>query len=80
MMYDFLHHLKILNFQKRTFGIIENGTWAIKAGDLMRSFIEHELKECLVLDEQVSVNSSMKESNKTELDALADTLIDSIQK
>lgn len=46
----------------------------------MRSFIEHELKECLVLDEQVSVNSSMKESNKTELDALADALIDSIQK
>lgn len=80
VMYDFLHHLKILNFQKRTFGIIENGTWAIKAGDLMRSFIDQELKECLVLDSQVSVNSSMNEASGPELDALADALIESMEK
>lgn len=80
VMYDFLHHLKILNFQKRTFGIIENGTWAIKAGDLMRSFIDQELKECLVLDTQVSINSSMNEASAPELEALADALIESMEK
>ncbi len=80
VMYDFLHHLKILNFQKRTFGIMENGTWAIKSGTLMKEFIDEELKECLVLDAQVSVNSSMNESSATELENLADALIASVKK
>lgn len=80
VMYDFLHHLKILNFQKRTFGIMENGTWAIKSGTLMKNFIEEELKECLVLGAQVSVNSSINESNVTEVEALADALVASVEK
>lgn len=80
VMYDFLHHLKVLNFQKRTFGIIENGTWAIKSGSLMKKFIEEELKECLVLGSQVSVNSMANESNEPEFEALANALIESINK
>ncbi len=79
VMYDFLHHLKVLNFQKRVFGIIENGTWAIKSGTLMKEFIENELKECLVLGSQVSVNSSANEANEPEFEALADALVKSIQ-
>lgn len=80
VMYDFLHHLKVLNFQKRTFGIIENGTWAIKSGSLMKKFIDEELKECLVLGSQVSVNSMANESNEPEFEALANALIESINK
>lgn len=80
VMYDFLHHLKVLNFQKRVFGIIENGTWAIKSGTLMKEFIETELKECLVLGTQVCVNSSASEANEPEFEALADALVKSIQK
>ena len=80
VMYDFLHHLKVLNFQKRTFGIIENGTWAIKSGTLMKEFIDEELKECLVLGAQVSVNSAADETNRPEFDSLADSLIKSIEK
>lgn len=79
-MYDFLHHLKSLNFQKRTFGLIENGTWAIKSGSLMKEFIDEELKECCVLSSQVSVNSSANESNEVELNSLAESLIESIKK
>lgn len=79
-MFEFLHHLKTLNFQKRTFGIIENGSWAIKSGTLMREYIETELKECLVLNAQVSVNSAADETNEPEMQALADSLIESIQK
>ena len=79
LMYDFLHHLKILNFQKRTFGLIENGTWAIKSGSLMKKFINEELKECKVLGSQVSVNSSAGESNAPEFETLADALIESMK-
>ncbi|NCD01386.1 MAG: FprA family A-type flavoprotein [Clostridia bacterium] len=79
VMYDFLHHLKVLNFQKRTFGIIENGTWAIKSGTLMKEFIEEELKECMVLNSQVSVNSAADASNVPEFEALADSLIRSMK-
>ena len=78
-MYDFLHHLKILNFQKRTFGLIENGTWAIKSGSLMKKFINEELKECKVLGSQVSVNSSAGESNAPEFETLADALNESMK-
>ena len=79
VMYDFLHHLKLLNLQKRTFGIIENGTWAIKSGSLMKTFIEEELKECTVLGYQVSINSSAKEANVMKFEALADALVDSMK-
>ena len=79
VMYDFLHHLKGLNFQKRTFGIIENGSWAIKSGGLMKNYIEEELKECMVLGSQVSINSSANESNGPEFVSLADALIESMK-
>lgn len=80
VMMDFLHHLKALNFQKRTFGIIENGTWAIKSGTLMKEFIEEELKECTVLGSQVSVNSAADETNAAEFNCLAEAIVESIQK
>ena len=79
VMYDFLHHLKGLNFQKRTFGLIENGTWAIKSGSLMKEYIEENLKECMVLGAQVSVNSAVDESNKAEFTSLADSIIESMK-
>ena len=79
VMYDFLHHLKGLNFQKRTFGLIENGTWAIKSGSLMKAYIEENLKECMVLRAQVSVNSSVDETNKAEFTSLADSIIESMK-
>ena len=79
LMYDFLHHLKCLNFQKRTFGIIENGTWAIKSGSLMKSFVEEEYKACTVLSSQVTINSSAKESADMEIESLADALIESMK-
>lgn len=78
VMHDFLLHLKGLNFQKRTFGIIENGTWAIKSGTLMKEFIEENLKECKVLGAQVSVNSAADETNAPEFQSLADALIESM--
>ena len=72
--------LCIFNFQKRTFGIIENGTWAIRSGALMKNFIDENLKECTVLGAQVTINSSANEGNEKEFTSLADALVDSINK
>ncbi len=43
-MHDFLMDMKALNLQNRTFAIIENGSWAVKSGDLMQKFVNDELK------------------------------------
>ena len=39
-----LMDMKALNLQNRTFAIIENGSWAVKSGDLMQKFVNDELK------------------------------------
>ena len=43
-MHDLLMDMKALNLQNRTFAIIENGSWAVKSGDLMQKFVNNELK------------------------------------
>jgi len=70
--------MKALNLQKRTFAVIENGSWAPKSGDLIEEFLNNELKEMTVLSGRVTVNSSVNESGDRELDELADTLIESV--
>ena len=77
-MLDYLEHLKALNMQKRTFAVVENGSWAPQAGDLIEDFLNNELKEMTVLSGRVTVNSSVNESSDRELDELADALIDSV--
>ncbi|MEI0701384.1 FprA family A-type flavoprotein [Brachyspira intermedia] len=79
-MHDYLNDMKALNVQKRKFAIIENGSWAPKSGTLMQEFIENNLKQCEVLDAQVSVSSSMKAANVGEMDALVDAIVESINK
>ncbi|MDR1796177.1 MAG: FprA family A-type flavoprotein [Clostridiales Family XIII bacterium] len=77
-MHDYLMDLKALNVQKRTFAIIENGSWAPKAGDLIEEFLNDELKEMTVLSGRVTVNSSVNESGDREIEDLADSLIESV--
>ncbi len=78
-MHNYLMDMKALNLQKRTFAIIENGSWACKSGTLMRDFLENEMKEITVLDEKLTINSAMNEDNLPDLDALADSLIESMK-
>ena len=78
-MEEFLLHLNSKNFQKRTVGLIENGSWACKSGDLMQKFIDEEMKNMTVLNERLSMASSLSDDKAVELDALADALVDSIQ-
>ncbi|MEG1396105.1 MAG: FprA family A-type flavoprotein [Oscillospiraceae bacterium] len=79
VMHNYLMDMKALNLQNRTFGIIENGSWAVKSGSLMQEFIENELKDMTVLDEKLSLMSSMNNDNAPALDALADSIIASMK-
>ena len=78
VMEDFLHHLKVLNLSKRVFGIIENGSWAIKSGTLMEQYIDENLKDCRIINARVTINSSGNRSNEDEMDELADAIVKSI--
>jgi len=73
VMQDFIYHLKVKMYQKRTVGIIENGSWAPMAGKIMREQFE-AMKDVTVLDEKVTIRSSMKESDEEQLVALAQAL------
>jgi len=78
LMYNYLTRLKSLNVKKRTFGIIENGSWAPKAGDLIYDFLDKELKEMTILDDRVTINSSLSEFNDSEMESLVDALVQSL--
>lgn len=78
VMHNFLMDMKSLNMHNRTFALIENGSWACKSGDLMQKFIDEELKDMTVLNERLSIASSMGADKNIELDALANAIIDSM--
>ena len=80
VMHNFLMDMKALNLQNRTFAIIENGSWACKSGDLMQKFIDEQLKNMTVLNERLSLASSLKADKAAELDALADAIVESLNK
>ena len=74
VMHDFLYHLQIKNYQKRRFGIVENGSWAPTAGKVMRSMIE-ALKDCEIVEPMVTIRSRMKAGDEALLEQLADSLL-----
>jgi len=71
--------LKTLNLKNRTFGIIENGSWAPKAGDIIHDYLDNELKEMTVLDDRVTIISSLREMNDPEMEGLVDSLVKSLE-
>ena len=74
VMHDFLYHLQIKNYQKRRFGIVENGSWAPAAGKVMRSMIEG-LKDCEIVEPMVTIRSRMKAADEALLEQLAESLL-----
>ena len=70
--------MKALNLQKRTFALIENGSWAPQSGKLMRELLD-EMKDMTILDSEISVNSSMKEEDGDLMDTIADSIIESMK-
>ena len=74
VMEDFLRHLKSKNYQKRTVGIMENGSWAPMAGKQMRAILE-EMKNLTICDSQVTIRSTMNDKNVEEMNRLAEELL-----
>ncbi len=77
-MLDYIMDMKALNLQKRTFALIENGSWAPQSGKLMRELL-NEMKEITILDNEISVNSIMKEDDADLMDSIADSIIESMK-
>lgn len=80
-LYAAMEHLlldmKALNLQNRTVGLIENGSWAPQAGKIMRSLLE-PLKNMTILDNTVTIKSSLKQSQMADLVALRDCIVSSM--
>ena len=73
-MYDFLHHLQIKNFQNRKVGLIENGSWAPTAGRVMSCMLS-DMKQIDVMEQLVTIRSSVKASDIAQMEDLADALL-----
>lgn len=57
-MEEFLLHIRSKNYQKRTVGIIENGSWAPAAGKAMRGILE-TMKDVVILEPVVTIKSAV---------------------
>lgn len=79
VMHDFLMHMKALNLQKRTVALIENGSWAPKAGSLMKTFLDEEMKQMSILNTEVTMISALNESSGNDLETLAEGIVDSMK-
>ncbi len=77
-MLNYIMDMKALNLQKRTFALIENGSWAPQSGRLMRELLE-EMKDMTILDSELLVNSAMKEDDAGLMDAMVDSIIQSMK-
>ena len=72
-MPDYITRLTEHNFQNRTVGIIENGSWAPLAAKIMKEMLSG-CKKINWLDTTVKVLSAVNQENKDQLEAMASEL------
>ena len=72
-MKQFIDHLTERNYQKRTIGLIENGSWAPLAAKIMKGMFEKS-KDITWLNTTVKIKSAVSAENKDQLQAMADEL------
>ena len=73
-MKQFLDHLKERNYQNRTVGIIENGSWAPSAGKCMKGTLE-EMKNINIIEPMITIKSTMSDENMKQMEEMADVLL-----
>ena len=71
--------MKALHLQNRMVALVEYGSRAVKSGDLMQKFLDEEMKQMTVLNQRLSMASSLPGSKENELDQLADAIADSVR-
>ena len=73
-MKTFIEHLTERNYQNKTIGLIENGSWASMAGKVMTGMFEKS-KNITWLETSVKIMSSMDEQNKADIEKMAEELM-----
>lgn len=76
-MENFLTDMKALSVQKRTVALMENGTWAAASGRQILKRLE-EMKEMLVLEEQLSLKSALKPERAGDLERFAGQIMETL--
>ncbi len=72
-MRDFIHHLTERNYQNRTVGIIENGSWTPVAARTIKKMLESS-KNLSFAQTTVTIHASVKDENIEQIKALAKEL------
>ena len=73
-MKEFIDHLTERNYQNRTIGIIENGSWAPMAEKTIKTMFEKS-KNITFTDACVHIKSALNEENLDEIKALAKEIV-----
>ena len=74
-MKQFLDHLKERNYQNRTVGILENGSWAPSAGKCMKATLE-EMKNINMIEPIITIKSTMSDENISQMEEMADKILE----
>lgn len=74
VMESFINKLKAKNYQKRTVGLLENGTWAPTAAKSMKAALEG-MKELNIVEQTVTIKSAFKPGDMPQLEALTEALL-----
>ena len=72
-MHTFIHGLTERNFQNRTVGLVENGSWAPMAAKVMKEMFAKS-KNLTFTDTTVRIMSALNEESTQQLEALAEEL------
>lgn len=72
-MHTFIDHLVERNYQNRTIGLIENGSWSPTAAKIMKKMFEKS-KNITWLENQVTIMSSLSDENVEQMDKMAEEL------
>ena len=72
-MKEYIHHLTDRNYQNRTIGLIENGSWAPLAAKVMRGMFEKS-KNITFTDTTVKILSALSDESRGQIEAMADEL------
>ena len=72
-MHTFIDHLVERNYQNRTIGLIENGSWSPTAAKVMKNMFAKS-KNITWLENQVTIMSSLSDENVEQMDKMAEEL------
>lgn len=73
-MYDFLHHLALKGYNRRSVGIVQNGLWAPVAGAQMQSMLE-SMQGVRIVAPPVTINGRLNDASTAALQQLARDMV-----